>query len=75
MSQALSLSESSYKKQMPFVIKKHFSKCVCVIDCFELFCERPGDLIIMARAQTFSHYKVLYRKYQKVGVEECQTSI
>ena len=26
-----------------------------VIDCFEVFCERPSDL--MARAQTFSNYK------------------
>ena len=40
---------------MPFAFKKHFSKCVCIIDCFELFCERPSDL--MARAQTYSQYK------------------
>ena len=26
-----------------------------MIDCFEVFCERPRDL--MARAQTYSHYK------------------
>ena len=32
-----------------------FEKCVFVIDCFEVFCERPRDL--MARAQTYSHYK------------------
>ena len=40
---------------MPLTIKKHFPKCVCIIDCFEIFSERPSDL--MARAQTYSHYK------------------
>ena len=42
-------------RTMPLAFKKHFSKCVCIIDCFELFCERPSDL--MARAQTYSQYK------------------
>ena len=28
---------------------------MCIIDCFEIFSERPSDL--MARAQTYSHYK------------------
>ena len=35
--------------------KINFPKCVCVIDCFEVFCERPQNL--MARAQTCSNYK------------------
>ena len=35
--------------------KINFPKCVCVIDCFEVFCERPQDF--MARAQTYSNYK------------------
>lgn len=43
------------KKTMPPAFKRHFGKCVCIIDCFELFCERPSDL--MARAQTYSQYK------------------
>ena len=30
-------------------------KCVVMIDCFEVFCERPKSL--MARAQTNSNYK------------------
>ena len=42
------------KKTMPVTFRDNFSKCVCIIDCFEVFCERPSDL--MARAQTYSHY-------------------
>ena len=42
-------------KTMPEEFKRGFSKCICIIDCFEIFCERPSDL--MARAQTFSNYK------------------
>ena len=43
------------RRTMPEDFKRGFEKCVCVIDCFEVFCERPRDL--MARAQTYSHYK------------------
>ena len=43
------------KKTMPEDFKRGFPKCVCIIDCFEVFCERPRDL--MARAQTYSYYK------------------
>ena len=32
-----------------------FRKCACIIDCFEIFIERPSDL--KARAQTYSTYK------------------
>ena len=40
---------------MPQTFRNHFQKCVCVIDCFEVFCDRPSDL--KARAQTYSNYK------------------
>lgn len=40
---------------MPREFKKQFSKCVVIIDCFEVFMERPKGL--MARAQTWSNYK------------------
>lgn len=40
---------------LPLEFRKHYPRCVCIIDCFEVFCERPTDL--MARAQTYSHYK------------------
>ena len=43
------------QQTMPLAFKRHFGKCVCIIDCFEIFCERPSDL--MARAQTYSQYK------------------
>ena len=42
-------------KTMPVDFRHHFKRCICIIDCFEVFCERPSDL--MARAQTFSDYK------------------
>ncbi|KAJ8050041.1 hypothetical protein HOLleu_03074 [Holothuria leucospilota] len=32
-----------------------FQKCMCIIDCFEIFIDRPSNL--KARAQTYSSYK------------------
>ena len=43
---------------MPIEFKKHFNRCVAIIDCFEIFCERPKSL--KARAQTWSSYKLHY---------------
>ena len=42
-------------KTMPTDFRKHFKKCVIIIDCFEIFIERPTSL--KARAQTHSNYK------------------
>ena len=42
-------------KTMPAEFRKHFRKCAIVIDCFELFIQRPTSLA--ARAQTWSNYK------------------
>ena len=42
-------------RTMPLEFRKRFSKCVCIVDCFEVFCERPSDL--MAHTQTYSNYK------------------
>jgi len=42
-------------KTMPGDFRKHFGKCAIIIDCFEIFIERPTSL--MARAQTWSNYK------------------
>ena len=42
-------------KTMPSEFKRYFKRCICIIDCLEVFCEHPSDL--MARAQTFSNYK------------------
>ena len=40
---------------MPMCFQYAFGKKVVVIDCFEVFIERPSNLL--ARAQTFSSYK------------------
>lgn len=42
-------------KTIPNDFWKHFKKCVIIIDCFEIFIERPTSL--KARAQTYSNYK------------------
>ena len=43
------------QKTMPMVFHKHYPRCVVIIHCFEIFLERPTNLL--ARAQTFSSYK------------------
>ena len=43
------------QKTMPVIFRKSFGKCIAIIDCFEVFCERPTGL--KARAQTWSNYK------------------
>lgn len=40
---------------MPMVFRQVFRRCACIIDCFEIFIEKPGDP--RARAQTYSNYK------------------
>lgn len=42
-------------KTMPMDFRKHCPRCVVIIDCFEIFIERPTNLL--ARAQTYSSYK------------------
>ena len=42
-------------KTMPMEFRNNFRKCAIIIDCFEVFIERPTSL--MARAQTWSNYK------------------
>ena len=42
-------------KTMPAEFRNNFRKCVIIIDCFEVFTERPTSL--MARAQTWSNYR------------------
>ena len=43
------------KQTMPVAFRKFFPKCACILDCTEVFIERPSDL--KARAQTWSNYK------------------
>ena len=40
---------------MPMHFRKNFNNCVTIIDCFEVFMERPSNL--RARAQIWSNYK------------------
>ena len=42
-------------KTMPMDFRKNCPKCVVIIDCFEVFLERPTNLLV--RAQTYSSYK------------------
>ena len=46
---------SELMKAMPSEFRKYFRKCVVIIDCFEIFIDRPTSLT--ARAQTWSNYK------------------
>ena len=45
------------QKTMPMDLKKNFNKCTNIIDCFEIFIERPTSLL--RRAQTWSNYKTV----------------
>jgi len=42
-------------KTMSNGFRKHFRKCVTIIDCFEVFIDCPSSLL--ARAQTYFNYK------------------
>ena len=42
-------------KTMPITFRKHYPRCIVIIDCFEIFLDRPTNLL--ARAQTYSSYK------------------
>ena len=43
------------RENMPCCFRKHFLKVRCIIDCFEIFIERPTAF--EARAATYSNYK------------------
>ena len=48
--------QGTVKKKTPMVFRKHFgTKVVVIIDCFEVFTNKPKN--VLARAQTFSNYK------------------
>lgn len=40
---------------MPMCFRENFPSCAVIIDCFEVFIDRPSDLL--ARSQTWSSYK------------------
>ena len=43
------------RTHLPRSFKKNFKDCVCIIDCSEIFIERPKNLT--ARAHTWSNYE------------------
>ena len=47
--------KSALRKNLPKCFRKKYLRCVCIIDCTEIFIERPLNL--NARAQTWSNYK------------------
>ena len=49
------LAREELLSTMPVTIRKSFKRCVVIIDCFEVFCERPTNL--KARGQTWSNHK------------------
>ncbi|KAM9318965.1 uncharacterized protein KZ484_023277 isoform 1-T1 [Pholidichthys leucotaenia] len=40
---------------LPMSFRSVFKECACIVDCFEIFIDKPSDL--RARAQTYSQYK------------------
>ena len=46
---------ATLRQTMPTSFRKFFRDCCVIIDCTEVFMERPSDLL--ARAQVWSHYK------------------
>ena len=43
------------RETLPISFRRFFNKCAVIIDCTEIFVERPSDLL--ARAQMWSNYK------------------
>ena len=43
------------RKTLPMAFRNFFSKCVCIIDCTEIFIDHPSNL--KAHCQTWSNYK------------------
>ena len=48
-------SREQMMTSMPMVFRKFFKNCICILDCTEVFIERPANL--QARSHTWSEYK------------------
>eukprot|EP00112_Aurelia_sp_Birch-Aquarium-sp1_P012053 Seg253.27 transcript_id=Seg253.27/GoldUCD/mRNA.D3Y31 product="THAP domain-containing protein 4" protein_id=Seg253.27/GoldUCD/D3Y31 len=48
-------SRDDVRANLPQSFKRKYRDCICIIDCSEIFIERPKNLT--ARAQTWSNYK------------------
>ncbi|XP_003391888.1 PREDICTED: uncharacterized protein LOC100632435 [Amphimedon queenslandica] len=47
--------DEQLRKNMPQSFRKHYMDVKCIVDCFEIFIERPTSFV--ARAATYSNYK------------------
>lgn len=79
----------SIRKLVPKRFRKEYKRVVCIIDCTEIFIERPSST--NARAATYSQYKhhntvkfligctldgsIVYHLFRKLGVDESLTTI
>ena len=43
------------RQTVPPIFKQHFPRFTCIVDCFEVFIDRPVNL--KAQAQVYSNYK------------------
>lgn len=55
------------RKTMPLSFRENFGlKVVCIVDCFEIFIERPSNLL--ARQKTWSNYKHMNTVKYLIGI-------
>lgn len=58
---------------MPMIFRQTYPRCACIIDCFEIFIEKPKDL--EARAQTYSTCKHHHTMKYLIGISPQGTVI
>ena len=61
--------QETCKSNMPQIFKDLYPKARCIIDCSEIFTERP--FAYQARAQTYSNYKKHNTVKFLVGITPC----
>ena len=54
------------RRTLPKCFERKFRDCVCIIDCSEIFIERPKNLT--ARAQTWSNYNITTQSNTWLGL-------
>ena len=59
------------RQVLPRQFKSSFPRCIAIIDCFEVFAERPSDL--KAKAQSYSNYK--HHQTVKFLISICPTGV
>lgn len=51
---------------LPYCFRNGFSQCICIIDCFEIFTDKPQ--LYLARSQTYSSYKAHNTMKYLIGI-------